>query len=377
MVENVQSYIEGDQLLLACGKNISLLSGACVQPLSGARGKMPVVKGKIGVKTVDVLRDTGCSGIVVKKELVSKEQYTGDFNCMLLIDNTVRKVPIARITVDTPYLSGEVEVQCLPDAIYDLIIGNVAGTRSADDPDPSWQEACAVTTRSQAKKEGKHKPLKVASSPKSAIVDRNELVRLQREDKSLEKYWHRRDIKVKGKQEVSFQERGSVLYRSYKHPHVNGGKPVRQVMVPMPLRCQLMEVAHESVMGGHMGVKKTTNKIQKAFYWPGIQGDISRHCKSCDICQKTVNKGSVLMVPLEKMSLIDMPFKRIAIDLIGPISPPSEEGYRYILTLVDYATRYPEAVPLKNIDTETVAEALVDIFSRLGIPEEILIDLGT
>ena len=57
--------------------------------------------------------------------------------------------------------------------------------------------------------------------------------------------------------------------------------------------------------------------------------------------------------------------------------PPSEDGHRYILTLVDFATRYPEAVPLKNIDTETVAEALVDIFSRLGVPEEILSDLGT
>ena len=47
------------------------------------------------------------------------------------------------------------------------------------------------------------------------------------------------------------------------------------------------------------------------------------------------------------------------------------------LTLVDFATRYPEAVPLKTIDTETVAEALVNIFSRLGVPEEILSDLGT
>ena len=79
------------------------------------------------------------------------------------------------------------------------------------------------------------------------------------------------------------------------------------------------------------------------------------------------------------MPLIDKPFKRVAIDLVGPISPPSEEGHRYILTLVDFSTRYPEAVPLKNIDTETVAvaEALLDIFSRLGVPEEILSDLGT
>ena len=47
------------------------------------------------------------------------------------------------------------------------------------------------------------------------------------------------------------------------------------------------------------------------------------------------------------------------------------------MTLAEFASRYPEAVPLKNIDTETVAEALVDIFSRLGVPEEILSELGT
>ena len=75
--------------------------------------------------------------------------------------------------------------------------------------------------------------------------------------------------------------------------------------------------------------------------------------------------------------MIDKPFKRVAIDLVGPISTPSEEGHRYILTLVDFATHYREAVPLKTIDTETVAEALVNSFSRLGVHEEILSDLGT
>ena len=44
---------------------------------------------------------------------------------------------------------------------------------------------------------------------------------------------------------------------------------------------------------------------------------------------------------------------------------------------MDYATRYPEAVPLKNIDTETVAEALLDLYSRVGISEEVLSDLMT
>ena len=67
------------KLLLACGKKIPLLSNACVEPLSGVRSKMPVVKGRVGENSVDVLRDTGCSGIVVKKDLLSEDQFTGDF----------------------------------------------------------------------------------------------------------------------------------------------------------------------------------------------------------------------------------------------------------------------------------------------------------
>ena len=97
---------------------------------------------------------------------------------------------------------------------------------------------------------------------------------------------------------------------------------------------------------------------------------------SCDICQRTISKGRIPKVPLQKMPLIDQPFKRVAVDLVGPISPPSEKGRQYILTLVDYATRYPETIALKRINTPIVAEALVDMFSRLGIPEEILNDLG-
>ena len=125
--EEVKSRIKDDKLLLACGKKIPLLSSACVEPLTGVRSEMPVVKGRVGEKCVDVLRDTGCSAIVVKRDLVSEDQFTGDFNVMLLIDNTARKVPIAKIDIDTPYLKGHVVVQCLPDPIYDLVIGNVPG----------------------------------------------------------------------------------------------------------------------------------------------------------------------------------------------------------------------------------------------------------
>ena len=42
----------------------------------------------------------------------------------------------------------------------------------------------------------------------------------------------------------------------------------------------------------------------------------------------------------------------------------------------DYATRYPEAVPLKSIDAESVTEELIKVFARVGVPREIVTDQG-
>ena len=88
-----------------------------------------------------------------------------------------------------------------------------------------------------------------------------------------------------------------------------------------------------------------------------------------------VKRGSVKKVPLGSTPLIDTQFKRVVVDIIGPLAALSEAEHRYILTLVNY--RYPQAVPLKKITTEAVAEALLDIYSRVGIPEEVLTNQGT
>ena len=108
-------------------------------------------------------------------------------------------------------------------------------------------------------------------------------------------------------------------------------------------------------------MKKTEDRIQTNFYWPDMHRDVTNFCRSCDVCQKTIASGAVPRAPLGEMPLIDLPFKRVAIDLVGPIKPASDKGHRYILTLVGYETRYLEAVPVKNIDTESVADALLNV----------------
>ncbi len=73
---------------------------------------------------------------------------------------------------------------------------------------------------------------------------------------------------------------------------------------------------------------------------------------------------------------MQVPFERIGMDLIGPLER-STRGHQFALVLVDYTTRYPEAVALRNISTKSVAEALFCIISRVGIPKKILTDQGT
>ena len=57
-----------------------------------------------------------------------------------------------------------------------------------------------------------------------------------------------------------------------------------------------------------MGIKKTSDKILSNFFWPGLKDDVKRFFRSCDVCQKTVNKGQVSRVPLQITPVVDEPF---------------------------------------------------------------------
>ena len=162
-----------------------------------------------------------------------------------------------------------------------------------------------------------------------------------------------------------------LVYRQF----TKGNKVTLQLVVPEGFREKVLRLAHQTLLTEHLSIKKTLDKVVSEFFFcPGVCGDVARFCKSCDICQRTIRKGRVTKVPLGKLPLIDTPFKRVAIDIVGPNEPRSDKKSRYILTIIDYATRYPEAVALPTIETERVAEALITMFSRIGIPSEMLIE---
>jgi hypothetical protein len=354
----------------------TVLTSACHNPKMS--DGMPTSQGRVGDHTVTVLRDTGCSGVVVRRSLVMDDQLLGrNQNCMLA-DGTVVPVPVAEIHVNTTYYIGIVEAWCMTNPLYDLILGNVKGVRTPGDLDPKWSLAQAVQTRAhKARQDLPYQPLKAPQ----AIDTPNEIKGAQQEDVSLNKLRQSADEgtvkdRVKGGTSKFIYKKG-LLYREFSSPRVESGKLFTQLVVPETYRSKVLHLAHESLMSGHLGPKRTVSRVLTAFFWPGVQADGIRHCRSCDICQRTFPKGRVGRVPLGQMPLIETPFERIAVDLIGPLQPISSSGNRYILTVVDYATRYPEATALPSIEAERVAEALVDIFCRVGIPREMLTDMGS
>ncbi len=161
-----------------------------------------------------------------------------------------------------------------------------------------------------------------------------------------------------------------LLYRRWIPPGRGEEYGIEQLVLPKACRR-----AHEIPLAGHLGSDKTRQRILRRFYWPTVFKDIEEFCKCCEICQKASSR-KVSPAPLMPLPIITEPFKKVAMDIVGPL-PRSRSGNVYILVLCDYATCYPEAVPLRGIDAAHIAEELIKIFARVGMPEEILTDQGS
>ncbi|XP_064478117.1 uncharacterized protein LOC135391692 [Ornithodoros turicata] len=406
---SVSTCVQGGYVELKSGEKVPVVNVASKDKRPPEENNLPAVEGIIDGKRVKILRDTGCNTVIVNKALITPEQLTGKRMTVFLLDRKVRMLPVATVHIQSPYYTGELEAGCMEDPLFDVILGNVPRMRRVEEQDPHWEtepnngedtgskeqdvpdlegntpsvgggqqeiyhKILAVTTRQQSRKE--REDFRQLRSPLlSEGIVTEDFGKEQKADLTLQKFFasNRKQFQSKNRRKGSylFLEENDLLHRKYKS---FSGESTIQLMVPQKFRLTVLELAHNGIMAGHQGAKRTAERIMTEFYWPGLQSDVKRFVGTCDICQRTSDKGRTRPLPLEKMPIIDTPFKRMAIDIVGPIKPPSEGGNRYILTVVDYATRFPEAVALPSIETERVAEALLNIFSRVGLPDEILSD---
>ena len=147
-----------------------------------------------------------------------------------------------------------------------------------------------------------------------------------------------------------------------------------RVVVPASLRTEIMELVHGHKTSGHLGISKTYARLKQRCYWPGCKADVARWCKGCHVCALIKSGGEKRKAPLIQQ-LSGAPMERVAADLVGPL-PETKAGFKYMLVLQDYFTKWLEVFPISSKETTEVADKLVEVVTRYGIPRQFHTDQG-
>nr|KYP33141.1 Retrovirus-related Pol polyprotein from transposon 17.6 [Cajanus cajan] len=133
---------------------------------------------------------------------------------------------------------------------------------------------------------------------------------------------------------------------------------------------------HNFPYGGHFNGERTAAKVlQAGFYWPTLFKDAHSHAKQCDSCQRAGGITRKHEMPLQNMQEVEV-FDCWGIDFVGPL--PSSFTNEYILVVVDYVSKWVEAIATPKADGKTVVKFLKKhIFSRFGTPRILISDGGS
>ncbi|XP_068213182.1 uncharacterized protein [Palaemon carinicauda] len=351
--------------------------------------------GKINGKPVTILRDTGSSQTIVSPKVIRPK---GETHRYVAVNDLTSKsmLPLINVNLHCPYFSGTTDVavnsELLPCKNVDVILGNdiansvVLTNLIAVSPGEVVQEECLAVTRSSKKDtptESSSNPL-----PVSEPMDFNELMSTYKIQPDSFSYQQRKDVtlqqcfnqvKPKDTNKCSyFYINNDVLmrkFRSSKNSHLETWKDLFQIVVPKDIRPLILELSHSA--DSHLGITKTYERISQDFYWPNMKNDIKEYVKTCTTCQKVSSPNvKVPVAPLKPILVPKEPFSKIIVDCVGPL-PKTKRGHEYLLTALCPTTRYPFAVPLRNISAKNILKSLVSIFTVVGFPTELQCDQGT
>ena len=155
------------------------------------------------------------------------------------------------------------------------------------------------------------------------------------------------------------------------HLYVDVSNGPARPFVPFSWRKRVFESVHGL---GHPGIERTRQMMREKFVWPSLRADVSRWARGCLHCQRA-KVGRNTVPPIHEFVVPSRRFSHVHVDIT---MMPESNGHSYLLTMVDRFSRWPAAIPLKDINTETVINALAHGWiGAFGIPETITTDRGS
>jgi len=162
--------------------------------------------------------------------------------------------------------------------------------------------------------------------------------------------------------------RSVVLVRRWRDKLATPESSIHQVIVPTSLRPTLLQIAYDIPAAKHFGLAKTRNRLLQHLFWPSISRDTKNLCRTCDVCQRLGKGKNHAPAPLQRLPLVNEPFAQVAIDIVRPLPVCKATGNRFILTVLDLCTHYPDAILVKQHTAVEVAQVLGTVLSRFGFP---------
>ena len=367
---------------------------------------------------VKCLKDSGSSITLLNKAIIKNLKLTGEYTVCSTAFNTKHTVPLAFVDFKGKDGCGVIKIGVVENLPFDMILGTDLNSLKGN-----TDEFCAAITRSKSKviesssqnlaalprqmlahyKPPPLEPIEEENIQTIGEEHEQELLQEQRDKFKIESLQGigktefineqqtcitlaniRNNIgKVmetsNSKKEVThYFMHKDLIYRKYYFPSISKigeTSSVRQLVIPAKFRRAILSIAHDEPLASHVGVAKVKANILKRFYWPNIFRDIYSYVTSCEKCQKVGKLVKRIKAPMVMTPTKSKPFDKLIIDIVGPLEK-SLKGNIYMLVCIDVHSHYPEVFPLRTVDSKHIADELIKLFSRVGLPTEIQSDLG-
>lgn len=215
----------------------------------------------------------------------------------------------------------------------------------------------------------------VADALSRATTNEINLLEINIDDKD-DWYKSQEDRVLAGSAEADWEISQGKLWKFLKLKQFPNENDDWKLVVPEKLRPIVIRECHDSPLAGHMGIKKTVNRVRQRYFWPSLIHDVKSYVRKCEVCAKYKSSQLPPSGPMGKHREVSEPFQIVSMDLMGPF-PRSRQGNTMLLVVSCWFSKFCLLFPLRTGKAASIAKILEEqIILMFGAPKVIICDNG-